>query len=186
MRPDDPLPDEEARRRRAREVSLNLVALVRDRILTQVTRHVAMLNLPEAAASPYAAAFPTELRPVLTALGERFNQRRGQGLQGQRALMVDASAILRRIQQEPARFGLLDASTPICDAGRIAVLTGGAVTTGSSLWRKSTPGSPLNGLRPGTDSDRFLFADFIHPTTGGHRAFAQGVMQGLRDQGWMR
>lgn len=85
----------------------------------------------------------------------------------------------------PSELGFAGRPT-VCDAARIAALTGDAVTTGSSLWCNATPGSPLNGLRAGADPDRFLFADFIHRTHAGRRAFAQGVMQALRDQGWVR
>ena len=47
---------------------------------------------------------------------------------------------------------------------------GGAVTDGTSLFCNATPGVPYNGLRAGADVDTWLFADSVHPTTGGHKA----------------
>ena len=47
---------------------------------------------------------------------------------------------------------------------RSALITGGAVTDGSSLFCNATPGAPFNGLRAGADVNTWQFADGVHPT----------------------
>ncbi len=74
---------------------------------------------------------------------------------------------------------------PACDAAKIAAVTGGAVTDGSSLFCNSTPGAPYNGLRTGADVNTWAFADGVHPTTGGHKVISDEARRVLVARGWL-
>lgn len=162
-----------------------LATLVRGQILGKGGVYVAVLNLPDASLTPYGQAFPAALRPVLVALIEAFNQSLDAGLAGQPVARIDALGYFRATAADPARHGFVDNRTPVCDAQKIAALTQGRVSTGNSLFCNTTPGAPFNTLREGTDPERYQFADFIHPSTGGHRAFSQEVLMRLRALGWI-
>jgi len=69
--------------------------------------------------------------------------------------------------------------------GKIAVITGGQITDGSSLFCSATPGAPFNGLRDGADINTWQFADSVHPTKGGHKLISDTGLQQLKSYGWV-
>ncbi len=172
-------------REQMKQAALELSGYVRSEILAKGGRYVAVLNLPDSAMTPFGSTLDGSLRPVLTDLVDTFNLWLREGLGGQPVLWVDANAVTRAVYQNPSAHGLANVALPACDPAKISVLTGGAVTTGSSLFCNSTPGVAYNGLRAGADAGTWLFADGLHPTTGGHRLFSDQVLQQLRTAGWI-
>jgi phospholipase/lecithinase/hemolysin len=73
---------------------------------------------------------------------------------------------------------------PTCDAAKIAVITGGAITDGSSLFCNSDA-VPWNGIRDGADVNTWLFADGVHPTTKGHKLLSDAILGQLKAFGWI-
>jgi phospholipase/lecithinase/hemolysin len=74
---------------------------------------------------------------------------------------------------------------PACDAAKIAAITGGAITDGSSLFCNATPGAPFNGLRDGADINTWQFADSVHPTTVGQKLISDIALDLLKSYGWI-
>jgi len=97
---------------------------------------------------------------------------------------VDANAIFRDVYTNPSKYGFVNNTVPACDATKIAAITGGAVTDGSSLFCNSTAGAPYNGIRTGADVNTWQFADGVHPTTGGHKALSDIAAKLLQSYGW--
>lgn len=168
-----------------KQAAQELAGYVRTEMLGKGARHVVVMTLPDIADTPFGATVPAAARPVLTALSEIFNLWIREGLGGQPVQLVDTFAMFKDVKANPSRYGLTNTTIPACDAARIAAITAGAVTDGSSLFCNSTPGVPFNGIRTGADVATWQFADGVHPTTGGHRAFSDEVLKQLRAFGWL-
>jgi phospholipase/lecithinase/hemolysin len=166
----------------------DLVDLVRDQIVANGGRYVAVLNLPDPAVTPEGVA-TTALSPVvgaaLTALADSFNAVLKDGLAGLPVQLIDIRALISDVVANPGAHRVANASTPACDPVRMSQITGGAVTDGFALFCNATPDSPLNGLLAGANVDTWFFADGNHPTTGGHRLIGNEVMRQLRSFGWV-
>jgi outer membrane lipase/esterase len=177
-----------------------LVALVRDQIIANGARRVAVMTLPDSSLTPFGASLgPADSEPgdssraLLSAMSAQFNTTLLAGLQGSGAQIIDARALNGTVRAAPASFGLTNITTPACNAAIISGVTSGAVTDGSSLFCNaasaslfSAAGIPsLNGITPGVDQTKYLFADGVHPTTAGHRIFADQVFTKLKEFGWV-
>jgi phospholipase/lecithinase/hemolysin len=114
-----------------------------------------------------------------------FNLWLREGLTGQPVQLVDANGSFKDAYANPEKYGFVNNTVPACDAAKIAVITGGAITDGSSLFCNGTPGVPFNGLRAGADVNTWQFADGVHPTTGGHRLISETALQLLKSFGWI-
>jgi outer membrane lipase/esterase len=126
-----------------------------------------------------------EARTALTGLIDSFNLALRDGLANQPVLWVDARDMVAQLLANPAAHGLSNTTTPACDATKIAAVTSGQITDGSSLFCNGTPNAPYYGLRDGADVSTWLFADGVHPTTGGHKAFGDLVTEALKAGGWI-
>jgi outer membrane lipase/esterase len=167
-----------------KQAALELSAYVKDDILAKGGRYVVVWNLPDPVLTPFGAQLPASVQPVLTAIVDNFNFWLREGLTGQPVRLVDANAYLLAAYHDPGKYGFTNIAVPACDAAKIAAITGGAVTDGSSLFCNATPGAPFNGLRDGADVDTWQFADGVHPTRGGHRLISDVALQELQAYGW--
>lgn len=172
-----------------KQAAHELTGYIRNEILAKGGRYVAVMNLPDSAQTPFGASLPSaSVRGVLTGLVDTFNLWLRDGLTNQPILWIDANASTKSVIANPAAFGIANTTIPACDAARIATLTNNNVTDGSSLFCNATTGSPLNGLRtaPAADPATWLFADAVHPTTGGHLLFSTAVLAQLRAANWIQ
>jgi outer membrane lipase/esterase len=162
-----------------------LVTDIRTQILAKGGKYVAVMTLGDAAGTPSAQPLPVALKPVLTSLSQIFNLWLRDGLAGQPVQIIDTFTLFSDISANPAKYGFLNITTPACDIAKISAVTGGAVTTGSSLFCNATPGAPYNGLTAGADVTTWFFADDVHPTTGGHKAWSDIFTAQLKSFGWI-
>lgn len=169
-----------------KDAALELSGYIRSEILAKGGRYVAVFNLPDSAQTPFGQTVPPSARPVLTTLVETFNLWLRDGLGGQPVKIVDQFAAGRDVYANPARFGIVNNSIPVCDAAKISAITAGRVTDGSSLFCNGTPGVPFNGVRDGSSSTTWQFADGVHPTPGGHTVISTFVTQQFRSFGWIQ
>jgi phospholipase/lecithinase/hemolysin len=168
-----------------KKAGLELAGYVKSDILAKGGRYVAVWNLPDSALTPFGQAVPAQARPVLTAMIDIFNLWLREGLTDQPVRLVDANTYFRDAYLNPGKYGFTNNTVPTCDAAKIAVITGGQVTDGSSLFCNATPGVPFNGLRDGADVNTWQFADSVHPTTGGHKVLSDTALQELKSYGWV-
>ena len=170
-----------------------LATLVKDQILANGAKRVVVMTLPDSAATPYGSTLSADGRALLTGFSAAFNAALLAGLDGSGARIIDARALNATVQASPGSFGLTNITTPACNATIIAGITGGLVTDGSSLFCNAAPaalftaaGLPsLNAITPGASASTYLFADGVHPTTGGHKIFADQVWTQLKSFGWV-
>ena len=168
-----------------KQAALELTGYVQSQILANGAKYVAVVTPLDAAATPFGASLPASVRPVLTVLTDTFNLWLREGLTGQPVQIVSLDALIAGAISNPAAAGFTNVTVPACDATKIAAITGGKVTDGSSLFCNSTAGAPYNGLRTGASATTWLFADGVHPTPGGHKAVSDYVTQQLKSFGWL-
>lgn len=168
-----------------KKAAQELAGTIRNEILAKGARYVAVLMPVNAALTPFGDSLPANVRPVLTTLTDTFNLWLRDGLTGQPVRLISLDPLLVDARTQPGSLGLVNATVPACDAAKIEIVTAGAVKDGSSLFCNATAGAPYNGLRAGADANTWLFADGVHPTTGGHKLFSDYVYAQLHAFGWL-
>ena len=161
-----------------------LATLVKSEIIAKGAKRVAVMTLPDSATTPFGSTLTADGRALLSGLSVAFNAALLAGLDGSGAKIIDARALNAAVQAAPSSFGLTNITVPACDAAKISAITGGRVTDGSSLFCNASAGVPFNGIRTGASASTYLFADGVHPTTGGHKIFADQVLTQLKNFGW--
>ena len=168
-----------------KHAAIELGGYVRDEILGKGGKYVAVWNLPNSAQTPFGQSLPAQVRPVLTVMVDIFNLWLRDSLTGLPVQLVDANAQFADAYENPAKYGFTNNTVPACDAAKIAAITGGAITDGSSLFCNATPGAPFNGLRDGADINTWQFADSVHPTTVGQKLISDIALDLLKSYGWI-
>jgi outer membrane lipase/esterase len=168
-----------------KQAALELAAYVREGILAHGARYVAVVTLPDIGDTPFGMSLPASARGVLTDLSRIFNLWLTEGLTHQPVRLIDAYGAFKALNGDPASAGFSNATVAACDPAKFSAITGGRVTDGSPLFCNSTVGAPYYGLRDGADPLTWLYADDVHPTTGGHRAIAQTFAEQLAGFGWL-
>ena len=162
-----------------------LAALLKDQVLAKGATRVAVLNVPDLSLTPEGSALPAESRALLTQLTAAFNTTLEASLAGTSARIIDLRSWWADAIANPAKYGFVNTTTAACDPAKIAAVTGGRVTDGSSMFCNASAGQPFNGMRTGASASTWLFADTNHPTTGGHKAYADFVITQIKDFGWI-
>ena len=168
-----------------KKAALELAGYIKSEILAKGGKYVAVWNLPDSTLTPFGGTLPASVKPVLTGLVDNFNLWLADGLAGQPVKIVDANSLFKDAYANPAKYGMVNNTVPVCDAAKIQAITRGAVTDGSSLFCNSTPGAPFNGIRAGADVNTWQFADGVHPTTGGHKLISTEAAKILKSYGWI-
>lgn len=163
----------------------DLTRYIREQILAKGGKYVAVMNLTDIAQTPFGGSLPASVKPVLTDLSQIFNLWLRDGLTNQPVQIIDAFTILKDGYANPAKYGFVNNTVPACDGVKIAAITGGKVTDGSSLFCNATPGVPFNGLRAGADPITWAFADAVHPSVGEHKVISDAVYEQLKSYGWL-
>ena len=162
-----------------------LAAIVKDQIVAKGATRVAVMTLPDIARFPAFNQLPAANTALLAQLATAFNTAVATGLAGVDVRYIDNQAFFSDIVANPAKYGFTNITTAACDPAKIAAVTGGRVTDGSSLFCNAAAGQPFNGMKTGASASTWLFADGVHPTTGGHKVWADYVIAQLKDFGWM-
>ncbi len=168
-----------------KQAAQELTGYIRTDILAKGGKYVVVMNLPDSSLTPFGGTLPASAKPVLTALVDTFNLWLKDGLTGLPVKLMDQNLTGKDVYANPAKYGLTNNTVPACDAAKIQIITGGAITDGSSLFCNSTPGVPYNGTRTGADVNTWQFADGVHPTPGGHKVISTTVVQQLKAYGWL-
>jgi outer membrane lipase/esterase len=162
-----------------------LATLVKDEILAKGAKRVVVMTLPDGSLAPRFSGADAQTKGLVAQLFAEFNTALLAGLSGSSARIIDFGAIFAAARANPGAFGLTNVTDPACSVATISAITGGQVTDGSSLFCNASAGVPFNGLTAGASASTYLWADGLHPTTGGHKAIADQVLVKLKDFGWV-
>jgi outer membrane lipase/esterase len=168
-----------------KQAALDLGGYVRDQILANGGKYVVVVLINDISETPFGQSLPAVAQPVLTSLSLNFNQWLRESLTGQPVQLFDTYTWWHGVYANPTQYGIANNTVPACDPAKISVITGGAVTNGSSMFCNSTPGAPYNGLLAGADAMTWFFADTVHPTTGGYKVFSDAFIAQLKSFGWI-
>jgi len=152
------------------QAATDLVGYIKDMISKNATQ-LYVFNLPDSSLTPQGVAGGVAGQALLRSLVSTFNTTLQTGLAGTTARVIDFNSQLTVAIQNGAMFGFTNTTTPACDANKINALVPGA--GGSSLFCSA------NTLVAAGADQSYLFADGVHPTTGGHRLIASNVLQRL-------
>lgn len=152
------------------QAATDLVGYIKDMISKNATQ-LYVFNLPDSSLTPQGVAGGVAGQALLHTLVGTFNATLQAGLAGTTARVIDFNSQLTAVILNGASFGFSNTSVPACDATKINALVPGA--GGSSLFCSAN-----TLVAPGADTS-YLFADGVHPTTGGHRLISSNVLQRL-------
>lgn len=169
-----------------------LATLVRNQILGRGASRVAVMTLPDASVAPGFTGLDANSRGLLSSLSAAFNATLISALDGSGARIIDVRALNAAVMASPSTYGLTNVTQSACDPARVSAITGGRITDGSSLFCNGAAASAfvapvpnLNTIRTGASASTWLFADSVHPTTGGHRILADQVVNAIKGFGWV-
>lgn len=171
------------------QVATELVALVKDQIVANGAARVAVMTLADSSATPAYRTLPDANTAVLAQLSAEFNTTLTTGLAGVAGVrIIDARTLAASVIASPASFGIVNVTDAACDPAKMAAATGG-----SSLFCNAAPASlftaaslpNLNSLKTGASASTWLFSDGVHPTTAGHKIFADQVITQLKEFDWI-
>jgi phospholipase/lecithinase/hemolysin len=155
------------------QAAVDLVGQVH-RILDKGATRVAVLNQFDIADSIFGRSpSQAQLRPLMAGMVQLFNGTLAVGLKGTDARLIDAYDQFKQVTANPGKYFITEINIPACDAAKIAAITEGQVTDGSSLF------CSFRTLVQNDAPFRYLFADAVHPTTLGHLIIARFVLIGL-------
>lgn len=127
------------------------------------TRQV-VLTVPDIGATPFGLSQPSAARAGLSGLTTLYNLTLNStvsALGEQGVLLLDADGLFKEVVANPAAFGFTVGNTGVA-----------CVTTTSLVCSSATLVAP-------DASTTYLFADGVHPTSGGHELIADFVTQAL-------
>lgn len=165
--------------------ALELASYVRNDIVANGGKYVAVLSMVDFNVTPRFANASADTKFVVKGLEDVFNLWLKEGLNGAPVRWFELNTALYDFVTNPTTYGLTDVSTPACDVTAIFNLTGGAVDDGTSMFCNGTAGAPFNTLVPTADVTSWLFADAIHPTVKGHQLLSAEMVKQLRAAHWI-
>jgi outer membrane lipase/esterase len=163
-----------------------LAALVKDQIVAKGATRVAVMLLPDIASMPAYNQLPPQANTGLLAqLATAFNATITAALAGVDVRYIDMQTLFIDVRANPSKYGLTNITAAACDPAKIAAVTGGRITDGSALFCNAAAGQPFNTMKAGANASTWLYADGVHPTTGGHKVIADYVFGKIKDFGWV-
>jgi outer membrane lipase/esterase len=163
-----------------------LANLVRNQILANGARRVAVMTLPDASTAPQFLGADAQTRALVSGLSAAFNATLLAALDGANVRIIDVRALNATVLASPATFGLTNVTTPACGTPAWNPSGTSLLCNAASAAVFTASGAPnRNGLVTGASASTWLFADGVHPTTGGHRILADQVWTALKDFGWV-
>jgi len=172
------------------QAATELAGYVKDLIVGKGAQYVFVVGLFDLSITPYGTSLDDST--MLSTLSTVFNMQLASEFETTSALettttftdavvqYVDPSGLLAN--DAPAYFD--DVNTPACNASKISAFVGEPLTTAWSLWCNTM--SPYDDLVESADATTWLWADDIHPTTGGHRFLSDAMWNQVQGTlGWV-
>ena len=162
---------------------------IRANVLSRGASRVAILNLPDITLTPRfrqvlaqvalangdvaAAQLQAAIRQWIDAFNTQLEARIGTD---NRVALVDFNADFTDEVQNPARYGLTNATQSACEVAGIPSI--------QSCTSAALDANPPAGLRAGW-WQTWAFSDSFHPTPLGHQLLADSVFRALARAGWL-
>lgn len=149
-----------------------LASVINTQITGRGAKHVVVLNVPDIAITPLGATFDPSTRGFVDYMVNTFNAFLKQGVAtNPNVLYVDIYSESYSQYVNPGVYGLSNVTNTACD------LSPAKNPLGSSII------CSYNNLIPGM-TDKYLFADMVHPTPYGYGLIANLVAREMLNRGW--
>jgi outer membrane lipase/esterase len=148
-----------------------LAGYIKAFVLAKGAQYVTVVNLPDVSKTPFAYSLDSGTQGLISLMSSTFNTQLKNGLAGTPVVYVDAFTIGRDQAANPGNYGIVNNTLPACK------LDAASNALGSSLVCNAT------NVNAGTD--KFQFADGVHPTPFGYRLIADSVTSELAKKGWI-
>lgn len=176
------------------QAGTELATLIREQIAGKGAKRVALLTLPDAyvTQSPLFSPADANTKALITQMLGAFNAAALTAVDGGAVRAIDNQPFFTDLLARPSAYNITNVTTAACDPAKITAVTRGRITDGSALFCNgasaqlfTAAGVPnLNTL--GTNANAtWLYADGLHPTTGGHKALADYVIGQIKEFGWI-
>ena len=176
------------------QAGTELASLIRDQIAGRGAKRVALLTLPDVyvTQSPLFSPADANTKALITQMLGAFNTAALTAVDGGAVRAIDNQPFFADLLARPSAYNSTHVTSAACDPAKITAVTRGRITNGSALFCNgasaalfTAAGVPnLNTLRTNANAT-WLFADGLHPTTGGHKALADYVIGKIKDFGWI-
>jgi len=151
----------------------NLANYINTMIVANGAKYVTVVNIPDIGTTPFGDALSASSQQLVNTMVSTFNSTLQAGVAGTDAVLyVDANTQSHLNTQNPAQYGITNATTPACN------LTATANPLGSSLVCNGA--NVVSG-----DVSHYLFADTVHPTPYGYSLLAKYVATEMAIRGWL-
>jgi phospholipase/lecithinase/hemolysin len=171
------------------QAAIDLSAQV-TRIASSGAKRIVLLNVPPMADTPFGKFLGSSpqtqpLLQLLTGMVDLFNGTLAQALNGSGVAQMPGVTLAQldlhqeftNILSNPGAYHVREINVPACDAAKIAAITQGVVTNGSSLFCSQRT------LVQSLASVTYMFADSVHPSTLTHLLFARFIVIELWKRG---
>jgi outer membrane lipase/esterase len=157
-----------------------LVDAVEKKILAKGAAYVMMLTSDDILGTPTAASIGATNTAIVSQLIGLLNSTIADGVKAKNlnVLMIDTNSFTKLVLADPTAYGIANKADVACDPAKIAVVSGGLVTTGSSLLCTS------NTLKAGVNADTWMYADTNHYAPRMHKLLSDYVVSQLTTKGW--
>ncbi|WP_461466363.1 SGNH/GDSL hydrolase family protein [Melaminivora sp.] len=157
----------------ARKAGVELAAQVR-RLVAAGAGHILVASSYDLSRTPWATAING--KDLLSQASNQFNQGLLVSIEdlGKNVLYVDHAYYVNVFQGSPGAYGFTDSTTPVCNS----VDPGPGIGIGSGEVNSLLCNA--NTLLPGTDADRYVFADKLYLTPNAQRQLGDYTFDRLR------
>jgi outer membrane lipase/esterase len=149
-----------------------LAGYIKAFVLGKGAQYVTVVNLPDVSKTPFAYSLDAATQGLINVMSSTFNTQLKNGLAGTAVVYVDAYTIGRDQAANPASYGIANNTLPACK------LDAASNALGSSLV--------CNAANVNAGTEKWQFADGVHPTPFGYSLISNSVISELAKKGWVK
>jgi outer membrane lipase/esterase len=157
-----------------------LVDAIDKKILAKGATYVALLTSDDINGTPTAASIGAANTVIVSQLIGLLNSTIADGIKAKNlnVVTIDTNSFTKLVLADPASYGIANKTDAACDPAKIAIASGGLVTTGNALLCSSAT------LKAGANADTWMYADTSHYALRMHKLLSDFVVQQLAVKGW--
>jgi outer membrane lipase/esterase len=157
-----------------------LVDAIEKKILAKGASYVVLLTSDDINGTPTAASIGPANTAIVSQLIALLNSTIADGIKAKNlnVATIDTNSFTKLVLADPAAYGIANKTDAACDPAKIAIATGGLVTTGNALLCSAAT------LKTGANADTWMYADTAHYAPRMHKLLSDFVVQQLAAKGW--
>jgi outer membrane lipase/esterase len=157
-----------------------LVDAIEKKILAKGATYVVLLTSDDIVGTPTAASIGAANTAIVSQLIALLNSTIADGIKAKNlaVMTVDTNSFTKLVLADPTAYGIANKTDAACDPAKIALASGGLVTTGNALLCSAAT------LKTGANADTWMYADTAHYAQRMHKLLADYFLSQLTAKGW--